>query len=482
MARVQTVQFGLNGDKSMNIKIRIKALVGAIVVLGAMNSAWAQAKWWWEKYPTATDKTLNLQGATGSNVVAKQNPTGSNGSVAGNTATQPPTVIIQQTASSSTATPQLTCVQTATPAAGGASYGTTISVCPNIVGYIATPIVGGGYSGSYVAHYSNSTTVINNPIMACCYLPVAGVGTGAAAYSPWTANQAFNSNGYSGSQKQEFLTSGSFSWTVPAGVYRIWASVVGGGGGGGAGAWSAWAHYYAYPGAGGGRGGTGYRRPVDVIPGSTVSVKVGAGGAGGAGSVTYAGRSGSPGGNSYVTVNGYNVEAQGGFGASGGYEGNGYYSNPPPNPPTLVLVDGGRSTCNGGSCTGQAGHMGYLAVGGTGGTITGVNDGNSGRGAAMGQNYGDGNTYNPTGAGKTGASSYGGGGGAAGFIGMPYSTAVPSAQNGTTGSAANNYGATGGAGGYGYGAGGGGGNGGGMSSASFGNGGAGANGAVWIEW
>lgn len=461
------------------IKRTTRALVATLLLGVATSTAIAQAKWWWEKYPTATDKSLSLQGATGGSVTAKQNPTGANGSVAGNTATQPPTVIIQQTASA-TPNSQLTCVQTATPAAGGASYGTTISVCPNIIGYMATPIIGGGYSTSYVANYSNNTTIVNNPILACCYVPVSGVTSGGAAYSPWSANQAFNSNGFSGNQKQEFLTPGTFNWTVPGGVYRVWASVVGGGGGGGAGAWSYWSGSTAYPGAGGGRGGTGYRRPIDVIPGSTVSIRVGAGGAGGVGSQGgLAGYSGWPGGTSYVTVNGYTVEAQGGFGASGGYEGNGFYPSQPPSP-TLFAMSDGRGSCNNSTCTGSGGHFGYLAIGsGTG--LPGSPDGSSGRGSSMGGTYGEGNSYNPTGAGKNGATYYGGGGGGAGFIGMPYSTAVPSAANGTTGTGGS-YAATGGFGGYGYGAGGGGGNGGGMSSSSIGNGGNGAPGAVWIEW
>lgn len=460
-----------------------RALFAALLISLGPSTAYAQAKWWWEKYPTANDKSLSLQGAAGGSVVTKQNPTGANGSVAGNTATQPPTVIIQQTASSVAAN-QMTCVQTITPGSGGNSftYGTTISSCPNITGYMVTPIVGGGYSTSYVPSYANNTTIVNNPIMACCYVPVSGPTTGGAAYSPWAGNQAFNNNGYSGTQKQEFLTTGTFSWTVPAGVFRVWATVVGGGGGGGggSGAWSPYTGAYAYGGGGGGRGGTGYRRPIDVIPGSSLSIKVGAGGAGAIGNIGYAGNYGWPGGNSYITVNGYTVEAQGGFGASGGYEANGYYSNQPPQPSTVAMANDGRSTCNGGSCTGQGGPMGYLVVGsGTG--LSGTNDGNSGRGAYNGAGYGEGNSYNPTGAGKTGqGNSMAGHGGAAGFIGMPYSTGVPSAANGTT--VTNNLNATSGTGGYGYGAGGGGGHGGGMSTSNVGNGGAGAPGAVWIEW
>lgn len=456
-------------------------LVATLLIALTAATAHAQAKWWWEKYPTANDKSLNLQGAAGGSVVTKQNPTGANGSVTGNTATQPPTVIIQQTASAAAASPQLTCVQTVTPASGYyTSYGTTISTCPNIQGYMATPVVGGGVSTSYITYYANATSVINNPILACCYVPVSGTAPGGAAYSPWSANSAFNSNGFSGSQKQEFLTPGTFSWSVPSAVYRVWVTVVGGGGGGGAGAYSPWNQTYPYGGGGGGRGGTGYRRPIDVIPGSTLSIRVGSGGTGATGSSGFAGNSGSPGGNSYVTINGYIVEAQGGFAGVGGYEANGYYPPQPPNPTTASMAGDGRNSCNSTTCSGQGGPMGYFAMGsGTG--LTGTNDGGTGRGAQNGVAYGEGNYYNPTGAGKSGqGGSNAGHGGAAGFIGMPYSTGVPSAANGTT--VTNQLNATSGTGGYGYGAGGGGGHGGGMSTSNFGNGGAGAPGAVWIEW
>lgn len=455
-----------------------------LIALSLSNTApvSAQAKWWWEKYPSATDKTLSLQTASGGQVIAKQNPTGANGSVAGNNATQPPTVIIQQTASA-VASNQMTCVQTVTSASGGNSYnyGTTISTCPNITGYQVTPIVGGGFSTSYVSNYVNNTSVVNNPIMACCYVPVAGPTTGGAAYSPWASNQAFNNNGFSGTQKQEFLNSGNYSWTVPGGVYRIWVTVIGGGGGGGAGAYSNTSAGYAYSGGGGGRGGTGYRRPIDVIPGSSITVRVGAGGVGGSTTQSYSGQPGQPGGSSYATVSGYTVEAQGGFGGSGGFEAQGYYPPQPPNPSTFVLSNPSSGTCSNSTCTGQGGLPGHLAVG-SGKPISGSLDGGSGRGApgASSAAYGEGNAYNPTGAGKSGTpNTFGGGGGAAGFIGMPYSTAVPYALNGTNG--VNGMGATSGAGGYGYGAGGGGGAGG-AHTPDVGRGGAGATGAVWIEW
>lgn len=84
---------------------------------------------------------------------------------------------------------------------------------------------------------------------------------------------------------QLFTTSGT--WTVPAGVNLIWVDMVGGGGGGGGG------HASATTGGGGGGGPSGvwFRwYPCVVVPGETLSVTIGAGGAGG--SVGVSGGSG----------------------------------------------------------------------------------------------------------------------------------------------------------------------------------------------
>jgi hypothetical protein len=72
-------------------------------------------------------------------------------------------------------------------------------------------------------------------------------------------------------------SAGTYSWTVPAGVYRVRAIVTGGGGGGGAGAGS-WENI----GGGGGAGATAFAT-FNVTPGETLTIVVGAGGAGGSG-------------------------------------------------------------------------------------------------------------------------------------------------------------------------------------------------------
>lgn len=69
----------------------------------------------------------------------------------------------------------------------------------------------------------------------------------------------------------QFTSTGTTSWTAPAGVDRVDVLVVGGGGGGGSGL-----------AAGGGGGGVVYRAGYPVVPGASYTVTVGGGGAGGA--------------------------------------------------------------------------------------------------------------------------------------------------------------------------------------------------------
>jgi hypothetical protein len=76
---------------------------------------------------------------------------------------------------------------------------------------------------------------------------------------------------------------GTYSWTVPAGVYRVRSIVTGGGGGGGG------SNHLDYTGAGGGAGATAFA-VFNVTPGESLTITVGAGGAGG--SPTVSGGSG----------------------------------------------------------------------------------------------------------------------------------------------------------------------------------------------
>lgn len=128
--------------------------------------------------------------------------------------------------------------------------------------------------------------------------------------------------------QQVFTANGNF--TVPAGVTKLFVSLVGGGGGG-AGALSG-APYF---GGGGGSGGVKYRNPISVTPGQVIAVTIGAGGAGGIGSAlggTYANSNGTAGG---TTSFGALLSASGGGGgfcqsghANGGTAGSSDYATP----------------------------------------------------------------------------------------------------------------------------------------------------------
>ena len=223
--------------------------------------------------------------------------------------------------------------------------------------------------------------------------------------------------------QQAYTTSGTHSWTCPAGVYSVSAVVVGGGGGAGGG--------YAM---GGGGGGLAYKNNISVTPGQSYTVVVGSGGAGATDdgdSSIWTMALGSDGGDSYF-VNTSTVRATGGSAATstndpaeggtntagdgggsggladisgGGYHwaggGAGGYSG-----------DGGRtgsssSSYSGHSGTNYYGHDGAGGGGGGGGYSSG--HGQSGGGGGVGL-LGEG----ASGSGGTGGSSVTGGGGGSG--------------------------------------------------------------------
>jgi hypothetical protein len=100
--------------------------------------------------------------------------------------------------------------------------------------------------------------------------------------SAWVALRAAT-----GTYRQVFSASGTF--VVPPGVTRVRVQVWGGGGGGGGAANSA----NGFAGTGGGGGGYADRRRIDVTPGQSIPVTIGAGGSAGP-----AGGSGGAGGSS----------------------------------------------------------------------------------------------------------------------------------------------------------------------------------------
>ncbi|CNI72942.1 glycine-rich domain-containing protein [Yersinia intermedia] len=110
-----------------------------------------------------------------------------------------------------------------------------------------------------------------------------------------------------GARMVSFLTAGTFTFTVPDGVTRIRARVVGGGGGaGGSGAGR----------TGGGGGGGGYAESwITVTPGQVLTIIVGS--AGNGGGVSGAGSNGGA-----SSVSGF-LSASGGLGGAGGGVGTG---------------------------------------------------------------------------------------------------------------------------------------------------------------
>lgn len=218
-----------------------------------------------------------------------------------------------------------------------------------------------------------------------------------------------------------FTTPGATTWTVPDGVSTIHMMLVGGGGGGAGGGADR---------GGGGGGGGGWDFPrLQVTPGTTFDVVIGAGGAGGGG-----GSNGSDGGVTSFNANGLHGVLphvmNGGFGGqsstgAGGNSGD----NEPGGASGLNRGGGGGGGVSAGTASSDGvggiggsgaqpasgpfavapvsflgpggGGGGYNEVGGLGG-ITGAGDG------------GDGTTTSPTGAGTAAIPNSGGGGGGGG--------------------------------------------------------------------
>jgi len=165
-----------------------------------------------------------------------------------------------------------------------------------------------------------------------------------------------------------FTTPGSYAYLVPAGVHKLmlWMQGAGGGGGGGGTA----------TGGGGGGSGSLTEYVIDVTPGESLQVNVGAGGTGGA-----AGQAaGSPTGTDIVR--GITFVAGGGNGNSAGAGTNACGADPnnggaaPPvqaSTATGVLTLGGVDGVNGstGICSAQGigGHKGFAGGGGDGGGL-----------------------------------------------------------------------------------------------------------------
>jgi hypothetical protein len=197
-------------------------------------------------------------------------------------------------------------------------------------------------------------------------------------YSRWeqVSTYAVTENPTSEYGEASYVVPGTYSWVAPEGVYYVNAVCVGGGAGGRSSNIG-----YTQSAAGSG-GGLGWKNLIPVIPGTSYSVVVGAGGVSIASS---ANGSTNPGGNSYFI----NTSTVAGFGGSSG---------------TMTTVG------LGGTYTGDGGGFGGNAY-----PSTGVQYGSSGGGGAGGYtgNGGNGGYYSSTNV--SAIAGTGGGGGGGGF-------------------------------------------------------------------
>jgi hypothetical protein len=193
-----------------------------------------------------------------------------------------------------------------------------------------------------------------------------------------TAPEWVNGTGY-----QFFSSSGTF--TVPAGITRVYITAVGGGGGGN--------RQSSGSNSGGGGGGAAViNRPVSVTPAANITVTVGAGGAG---------RSGSNGAGVAGTASSFSGHTAPGGGVattSGGTGGGGF-----------TLMDGGNPAAGvAGSIKGGDGGTGTNGGGGGGSFFGAGGAGGTSNGSSAADNSGGG------GGGVSGSGS--GGNGGSGFV------------------------------------------------------------------
>ena len=215
----------------------------------------------------------------------------------------------------------------------------------------------------------------------------------------------------------EYTNNGTFTFTVPSGVYNICILCVGGGGGGGR---SSGGNIGPQGGAG---GGLSYENNVSVTPGENLSVVVGAHGLGG----TINATSGTNGQDSWVKRGStYLTHAEGG---QGGKRQNSGFAEGGPGGSTLGYDGGGRG--------GNGGEGDHNQAGGAGGGAGGYS-GNGGRGG-----------YSNANRNQSGGAGGGGGGGESDSKGSGGGGGVGLRGEGSSGSATGNLAASNGAGGFG---------------------------------
>lgn len=267
---------------------------------------------------------------------------------------------------------------------------------------------------------------------------------------------------------QLFFNVGTTAWVVPAGVKNIFAKGIAGGGGGGAGGNGAALIPTGSSGGGGGGAAQESTVPLQVTPGASYDIIVGAGGAGGT-----AQGNGQSGGDSRIQPTGgsVNTELMCWPGASGGQGQSGAVSTPSFG--GLAVRDGATTSQTvAGFNNGAHPQWGRGGYGGTMNPVLAAQTGMQGQ-----MPGGAGGTNGITGSATGGGAGGGGAGGVegAGGVGGPGGAGSSSGTNGTAGSIGSGFGSGGGGGG-------GGGN---ASSSGAGTGAAGAagrQGRIILYW
>lgn len=162
----------------------------------------------------------------------------------------------------------------------------------------------------------------------------------------------------------EQINSGSGTWTVPAGIYTISVSIVGGGGGGKGGenyTITGDDNLGSRKGGNGGNGGVRLNVQIDVVPGQQFTYSVGNGGAGGTTTCTtdiFSGatfcRSGGSGSGGTTTFG--SLQATGG--SAGGYSGKSPRNGSNGTPAGMYPYGNNGQGGIGGGCTNGAGTAG----------------------------------------------------------------------------------------------------------------------------
>lgn len=253
--------------------------------------------------------------------------------------------------------------------ASGAKWGMEYNTSGNLV------LAAGGAS-----RQSNATFTLNQWHMFAATIPTGVTGTAGVGQTSYT-------------------TAGTFTFTVPPGVYSISAVCVGGGGGGGGG------ESGRNEGVTGGGGGALCYGTIPVTPGESLTITVGSGGNGGG-----SGNDGTAGGTTTIVRGVTNLITAGGGGA-GQERSTGTVNGGTRSVDASVTNSGGGNGGNsGGNSTdtgsGGGGAGGYSGNGGAGGT-TGNGSAGSGGGGGGGGATSSGQGYGGGGVGILGAGANG---------------------------------------------------------------------------